>query len=81
MLKIRLLRTGKKKQASYRVIVKEAKDKRDGTYRECIGQYYTVSAQNKTKIDKSRYDYWVSKGAQATRTVRNIYQRLYGRSD
>ena len=38
-VKIRLMRVGKKKQPSYRVVVADGRSPRDGRYIEIIGQY------------------------------------------
>lgn len=80
MLKIRLMRTGKKKQASYRIIVSEAKSKRDGSYIDLLGYYQAYLKKPLIKLDKEKYLKWQEKGAQATPTVRNLYKKLYGKT-
>ena len=44
MLKIKLARFGKRNQPHYRIVINEARDKRDGSYVEMIGHY--IPAQN-----------------------------------
>lgn len=69
MLKIKLARFGKRHQPHFRIVVNEARDKRDGKYVENLG-YYAPTLQPKTlKIDLNLYDQWVKKGAQPTETV------------
>jgi small subunit ribosomal protein S16 len=76
MLKIKLTRTGKKNQAYYRIVVSEARAKRDGKYIESLGYYQPLSKPSNIKIDKKRFDYWVEKGAKPTQTVRSIYKKV-----
>lgn len=75
MLKIKLARFGKRNQPRYRVVVNEARDKRDGSYVEMIGQYSPTTTPKVLEIDKERYTYWVSQGAQPTPTVANLFER------
>lgn len=72
MLKIKLTRTGKKGYASYRIVVNEARSKRDGSCLESLGQYDPNTSPKTIKINKKRLDYWLSKGAQPTLTVRRL---------
>lgn len=76
MLKIRLFRTGKKHQPSYRIVVTEARSKRDGKYQESIGFYQPKMTPKVFKIDKKRYQYWCQVGAQPTETVRKLIKRF-----
>lgn len=75
MLKVRLLPVGKKNQPKYRIVVAEARSKRNGKYVEKIGFYDPLVNPAKVKVDKSRYDYWLSKGAKPTKTVRLILEK------
>ena len=69
MLAIKLMRTGAKKRPSYRIVVKEKQSKRDGAYLENLGTYNPTRDPAEIKLDMSRVDYWVEKGAQPTDTV------------
>ncbi len=69
MLAIKLMRTGAKKQPSYRVIVKEKKSKRDGAYLENVGTYNPTRQPAEIKLDMERVKYWLNQGAQPTQTV------------
>jgi len=75
MLKIKLSRTGKKNQPSFRIVVQEAKSKADGKAVDILGNYIPLSEPAQIKIDKKRYQEWVSKGAQPTETVRQLFKR------
>lgn len=81
MLRIRLTRTGKKKQPSYRVVVADINAKRDGRVVERIGYYNPLSDPLEYRIDEGRALYWLSVGAQPTDAVRRLLdkQGTYGR--
>lgn len=72
MLRIRLSRTGKKKQASYRVVVADRDAKRDGRVVERIGHYNPRSEPIDFKIDEGRALYWLSVGAQPSDAVQRL---------
>jgi small subunit ribosomal protein S16 len=63
------MRTGAKKQPSYRVIVKEKKSKRDGAYLENLGTYNPTREPAEIKLKMDRVRYWIGQGARPTETV------------
>jgi small subunit ribosomal protein S16 len=63
------MRTGAKKQPSYRIIVKEKQSKRDGAYLENLGTYNPTRDPAEIKLDMDRVRYWIGKGAKPTETV------------
>lgn len=75
MLKIKLSRLGKKKQPFYRIIINEAKSKRDGKFIDLLGTYNPMVEPKEIKLDIKKYDEWVEKGAQPTETVLNLYKK------
>lgn len=76
MLKIKLTRVGKRDQALYRIVVNEARDKRDGKYAEVIGNYNPGTNPASVTIDKEKYNSWIEKGAQPTQTVKKLFDSL-----
>ena len=70
MLVIRLTRTGKKNQPSYRVVVTEKTNSVKGKFLEILGHYTPRLKQN--SLDGERIKYWISKGAQVSDTVHNL---------
>jgi len=70
LLSIRLTRKGAKKRPFYRIVVTERDAKRDGRFVEIVGFYDPIAEPAQIKIDRDRYDYWVSRGAKPTDTVR-----------
>lgn len=75
MVKIKLSRSGKKNQPSYRFVVQEAKSKRDGRVIETLGYYLPLESPAIVKLQKDRYQYWLEKGAQPTDTVSKLYKK------
>ncbi len=75
MLAIRLMRMGAKKRPSYRIVVKEKLSKRDGAYLENIGFYDPTRNPAEVRLDMERVNYWVSKGAQPTDTVKQLIRK------
>lgn len=73
MLKIRLRHTGKRNQPSYRIVVAEARSKRNGQYLESLGYWHPNN--NQLKLDKKRYTYWQEHGAQPTQAVKKLYAK------
>jgi small subunit ribosomal protein S16 len=76
MVKIRLRRTGAKKQPSYRVVVADSRQPRDGRFIEIIGHYNPTTQPTTVHIDESRALHWLSVGAQPTDPVKRLLQNL-----
>jgi small subunit ribosomal protein S16 len=72
LLAIKLMRTGAKKQPSYRIIVKEKQSKRDGAYLENLGTYNPTREPAEIKLDMDRVRYWIGQGAKPTETVSQL---------
>jgi small subunit ribosomal protein S16 len=75
MLRIRLSRTGKIRQPSYRVVVAEKEAKRDGRVVERIGHYNPLTNPVQFDIKEDRALYWLSVGAQPSDAVRVLLQK------
>jgi small subunit ribosomal protein S16 len=70
MVKLRLTRTGKRNQPSYRLVAIQARTKRDGEAIEYLGHYNPISKV--FKCEKERVEYWLEVGAQPSDTVRSL---------
>ena len=68
-VKIKLKRMGKMRNAQYRVVVADARTKRDGRAIEEIGLYQPKEEPSLIKIDSERAQYWLGVGAQPTDAV------------
>ena len=83
-VKIKLKRMGKIHAPYYRVVVADARAKRDGRAIEEIGKYHPKLEPSLIEIDSERAQYWLSVGAQPTDPVRNLlkitgdWQRFHG---
>ena len=71
-VKIRLKRIGKKFAPAYRVVVLDARKKRDGRVIEEIGLYDPMQEPSLIRIDSERVRYWLGVGAQPSNTVFNL---------
>ncbi len=78
MVKIRLARGGAKKRPYYRVVVADARAKRDGRFIEKVGTYNPIDKANKVTLDMERIQYWVSVGAQPTERVHKLIKEVEG---
>ena len=74
MVKIRLMRVGKTKQPSYRVVVADSRSPRDGRIIEAIGHYQPRQNPSVVSIDTERADYWLSVGAQPSDQVKRLLE-------
>jgi small subunit ribosomal protein S16 len=72
MLKIRLRRTGAKKQPAYRLVVAEATSPRDGTFLEILGHYNPLTEPTTFEFKEDRVREWLSRGAQPTDRVQRL---------
>jgi small subunit ribosomal protein S16 len=72
LLKIRLRRTGAKKQPAYRVVVAESTAPRDGTFLEILGHYNPLTEPTTFVIKDDRVRHWLSHGAQPTERVARL---------
>lgn len=71
-VRIRLTRTGKKHQPSYRIVVADSQVKRDGKSLEILGFYNPLTEPATIKVDHARFDYWLSVGAQPSDPIRKL---------
>jgi small subunit ribosomal protein S16 len=68
-VKIKLKRMGKMRNAQYRIVVADARTKRDGRAIEEIGLYQPKQEPSLIKVDSDRAQYWLGVGAQPTEAV------------
>ena len=73
-VKIRLMRVGKKKQPSYRVVVSDSRSPRDGRFIEVLGQYAPREDPSVVTIDSDRALHWLRVGAQPTEEVGKLLE-------
>ncbi|MCS7065414.1 MAG: 30S ribosomal protein S16 [Fimbriimonadales bacterium] len=84
MLRIRLMRMGKKKKPFYRVVVAPSLNPRSGRFVEVVGHYNPIPDPALIHFNEERVLYWLRVGAQPTETVQRllkiagVWQKLSG---
>jgi small subunit ribosomal protein S16 len=66
-VKIRLRRTGRKKQPSYRLVVADTDTPRDGQYLDAVGTYNPLTKPADLRIDLEKVDKWLARGRRHVR--------------
>ena len=73
MLKLRLTRTGRKKQPAYRLVIMEDSTRRDGRPVDFVGYYNPLTKESHFKVEKIQK--WLNLGVQPTETVANLLKK------
>ena len=78
MVTIRLARGGAKKRPFYSIVVSDQRRQPKGRFIERIGFFNPMATENeeKVRLDASRADYWISKGAQPSDRVASILKQV-----
>ena len=72
---IRLRREGTKNSPYYKVVVTDRRSPRDGKFIEIIGAYDPKKPGHNSTLNIDRVEYWISKGAQPSDTVRSLIKK------
>lgn len=72
---IRLQRTGRKKQASFRIVVTDVNEQRDGPAIETLGIYNPRTQPSVVRLDAAASLNWLYEGAQPTNTVISLFRK------
>ncbi len=75
MVVIRLSRKGAKNSPAYRIMAADQDYSRDGRNLEILGNYIPAGTQRGISLNRERVEYWLSKGAQPSATVRNLLKK------
>ncbi len=75
MLRMRLRRTGAKKQPRYRIVIMESQSKRDGAFVDWLGFYDPLTNPPTVRVNEERTRHWLSKGVSMSDTVRGLLRR------
>ncbi len=75
MLKIRLRRMGSRQDPLYRVVVSESTGTPQGRFVDALGTYDPGSESGGIKLDVTRTEEWIRKGAHPSQTVRQLLDR------
>ena len=71
-VKLRLMRMGKKKQPTYRVVAADSRSPRDGRFIEVLGFYNPRSEPSVIEINNEKAVGWLKNGAQPTERVQKL---------
>jgi small subunit ribosomal protein S16 len=72
MLSIRMRRTGSKKRPFFRIVVSEARSKKEGQFIDILGFYNPRTKPAVFEIDKDKVAHWVKVGARPSDSVRTL---------
>jgi small subunit ribosomal protein S16 len=75
VLRIRLSRTGKTRQESFRIVVAPHTNAVKGKYIELIGHYNNAVQPKKLEIKRDRVEYWISQGAKPSESLAALFKR------
>ncbi|MEA2536259.1 MAG: small subunit ribosomal protein [Chloroflexota bacterium] len=73
-VRIRLTRVGATKQPTYRVVVADARNARDGRSIETIGHYNPRTEPIEFAVDADKAKKWLAQGAQPSNTVARLFR-------
>lgn len=73
-VKLRLMRMGKKKQPTYRVVAADSRSPRNGRFIEIVGTYQPRQEPSVVLIDNEKAVKWLRNGAQPTDTVQRLLE-------
>ena len=71
-VKLRLVRTGKRKQPTYRLVAADSRSPRNGRFIEIIGTYEPRQEPSRINIDNERAIHWLRNGAKPTERVEKL---------
>jgi small subunit ribosomal protein S16 len=75
MLSIRMTRVGSKKKPYFRVVVTEARSKRESEFVESLGTYNPRTKPAQVELNKERVQHWLGRGAQPSDSVRTLLRK------
>ena len=71
-VKIRLRQQGRKNRQTFRLVVTDIRNPRDGKYLETLGSYDPHSAKLNLQLNTERLNYWLSKGAELSPSAEKL---------
>lgn len=74
-VKIRLRRTGARNRPSYRFVVADSRERRDGAFVELIGHYDPLTEPATVSVNVESLSKWLNEGAQMSETVRSLLKK------
>jgi small subunit ribosomal protein S16 len=68
-------RHGAKKKPFYRIVVSDRRFPRDGRYIEQVGTFDPNAKNGGVKLDQTKIDTWIKKGAKPSQTVSELIKK------
>jgi small subunit ribosomal protein S16 len=75
MIALRLMRLGAKKRPFYRIVAIDSRKPRESKTKDVIGYYNPLNEPPDIKIDLEKANYWIERGAQASKTVQSLLNK------
>ncbi|MBA2570080.1 MAG: 30S ribosomal protein S16 [Chloroflexi bacterium] len=75
-VRIRLTRVGATKQPSYRFVVSDSRNARDGRSLDTLGHYDPRQDPVRIEVDAEKATRWLSQGAEPSDTVARLFRRV-----
>jgi len=75
-VRIRLTRVGATKQPTYRFVVSDSRNARDGRSLDTLGHYNPRTDPIEIKVDEAKARDWMSRGAKPSDTVERLFRRV-----
>ena len=76
MVRIRLRRTGLRRQASYRIIAADKESPRDGRFLEILGSFNPRTEPFTFEVNEERIYHWLKNGAQPSESVQQLFNSV-----
>jgi small subunit ribosomal protein S16 len=72
MVRLRMQRVGRPKTPHFRIVAIDSRKARDAAGLEILGHYHPKEKTNKVTVNAERLNFWLSKGAQTSDTLRTV---------
>ena len=76
MIALRLMRLGAKKKPFYRIVAVDSRRPRESKVKDVLGTYDPLKEPSEITMDLEKVKEWISKGAQPSKTVQSLIQRI-----
>ncbi len=76
MISIRLMRKGAKKRPFYKIVAINSRKPRESKAKDILGYYDPLKEPPEIKVDVERVRYWIQRGAQASKTVQSLLNKV-----
>jgi len=70
------MRLGAKNRPFYRIIAIDSKKPRESRAKDVIGYYNPIKEPPEIKVDMDKANYWLERGAQASKTVQSLLHKV-----